>query len=140
MTESTRGEPVAFTGCRPVLPVGDMAASLDYYCRVLGFREDWRWSDGTANAGDDDTPSFVYVLRGDFELFLATRPAPIQPVEIVVGLASTEAVDRLNEEYAASGAVVEEPATARPWGTYEMRVRDPDRHLLRLLTNLPDDG
>ncbi len=136
MTESTQGDPVAFTGCRPVLPVGDMVPSLDYYCRVLGFREDWRWSDETSG----DTPSFVYVLRGDFELFLATRPAPIQPVEIVVGLTTVEDVDRLSAEYAASGAIIEEPAAARPWGTYEMRVRDPDRHLLRLLTNLPDDG
>ena len=140
MTASTDEPPVAFTGCRPVLPVADMAASLDYYCRVLGFREDWRWSSETASFGGNGAPSLVYVFRGDFELFLAARPAPIHPVEIVVGVSTVEEVDRLNAEYAASGATIEEPATARPWGTYEMRVRDPDGHQLRMLTNLPAEA
>ena len=119
--------PVGFTGCRPVLPVADVQASLAHYCGPLGFTEDWRWSDD----GDAAT-SFAYVWRGHFQLFLALRPAPIQPVEIVVGLAPVDEVDRLHREYLASGARIEEPPAARAWGTYEMRVRDPDGHLLEI--------
>ncbi|MEM7225529.1 MAG: VOC family protein [Pseudomonadota bacterium] len=135
MTERTESgqAPVEFTGCRPVLPVEDMAVSLDHYLTVLGFTEEWRWSGDEA----DPVPNFVSLFRGHFQLFLARRPSPIQAVEIVVGLRSVADVNQIHGEYSSSGAIVEEPPSARPWGTYEMRIRDPDRHLLRLLTNMP---
>ena len=134
-----RPKPVEFTGCRPVLPVKDVEASIAHYVDVLGFTEDWRWSDDDAGSEPSDTPTFAYVYRGHFELFLARRPAPIEPVEIVVGVQSVEDIDRLYEEYQLSGAMIEERPEARPWGTYEMRLRDPDGHLLRILTNLPSE-
>ena len=137
---ATGPKPVVFTGCRPVLPVTDVPASIAHYRDVLGFTDDWRWSDEEGGEARHGAPTFASVTRGHFFLFLARRPAPIQPVEIVVGLQSVEDVDRLYREYQSSGATIEEPPQARPWGTYEMRLRDPDRHLLRMLTNLPGES
>ena len=130
-------KPVEFTGCRPVLPVKDVEVSIAHYGDVLGFTEDWRWSDDDPGMESHAPPTFVSVCRGHFQLFLARRPTPIQSVEIVVGLQSVEDVDRVFGEYQSSGATIEERPEARPWGTYEMRVRDPDHHLLRILTDLP---
>jgi uncharacterized glyoxalase superfamily protein PhnB len=130
---------VEFTGCRPVLPVKDVEVSIAHYGDVLGFTEDWRWSDGEAGAERSNAPTFAYVYRGHFQLFLAQRPAPIQSVEIVVGVQTVEDVDRLYQEYQSSGAMIEERPDARPWGTYEMRIRDPDLHLMRMLTSLPSE-
>ncbi len=134
-----RPQPVEFTGCRPVLPVTDVEVSIAHYGDVLGFTEDWQWSDDEAGTERNNAPTFAYVYRGHFQLFLARRPAPTQSVEIVVGVQTVEDVDRLYQEYQSSGAMIEERPEARPWGTYEMRVRDPDLHLLRILTNLPSE-
>jgi Glyoxalase/Bleomycin resistance protein/Dioxygenase superfamily len=38
--ETPKSAPVAFHGVTPVLRVNDLAASLDYYVRVLGFKMD----------------------------------------------------------------------------------------------------
>ena len=60
--EATKPASVAFRGVTPVLRVNDLAASLDYYVRVLSFHLDWK---------DDDSNSFASVTRNDCHLFLA---------------------------------------------------------------------
>ena len=130
MTESESPE---FTGCRPVLPVNDLAASVAYYRDALGFEIGWGWPDVESSSEPAYAPSFVYLFRGHFELFLRAHDPPVQAVEIVVGLPSPEAVDRLAEEYRATEARVDEEPSQRPWGTYEMRVLDLDAHCLRML-------
>jgi catechol 2,3-dioxygenase-like lactoylglutathione lyase family enzyme len=47
---------------RPVLRVGDVAASISYYCDKLGFAEDW-------NEGGDDSP-VAQVSRNGIALIL----------------------------------------------------------------------
>ena len=136
----THATPVEFTGCRPVLPVKDVGASIAHYCDVLGFVKEWHWSDDDGGAFDKGAPIFAYVYRGHFQLFLARRSPPIQPVEIVVGVTTVDGVDRVYAEYQSSGATIVEPPAARPWGTYDMKVRDPDHHVLSILTNLPSDS
>ena len=92
------------TGCRPVLPVADLAASVTYYCDVLGFEIGWQWPDVDESSEHAQAPSLVYVFRGHFDLFLRAHDTPVHPVEIVVGLASPAAVDRIAEEYRGTGA------------------------------------
>lgn len=142
MTEQAGGRPspVQFTGCRPVLPVKDVEASIAHYRDVLGFTDEWRWSNEQADNDHQSATIFAYVCRGSFELFLTRRPAPIQPVEIVVGAEIPDDIDRIFQEYQSSGATIEDRPNAKPWGTYEMSVRDPDPHLLRILTNLRGEG
>ena len=115
MTEQSgvRPKPVEFTGCRPVLPVKDVEASIAHYGDVLGFTEDWQWSDDETGTERNNAPTFAYVYRGHFQLFLARRPAPIQSVEIVVGVQTVEEIDRLYQEYQSSGAIIEERPEAR---------------------------
>ena len=58
MTEARAGEArkagsVEFEGVTPILRVGGLAASIDYYVKVLGFKVDWQepgiagWVSGT---------------------------------------------------------------------------------------------
>ena len=51
----------------------------------------------------------------------------------LVGMPSVKAVDAIDREYVASGAEILEHPFLRDWGTYEMLVVDPDRHVLRIL-------
>ena len=43
-------------------------------------------------------------------------------------------VDRLHEEFAARGAVVQLPPTDQTWGTRETGIRDPDGNVLVFAT------
>jgi uncharacterized glyoxalase superfamily protein PhnB len=124
--DDTTKDPVKFTGCRPVLRVSDLAASLTYYCGNLGFVKEWVMP-------ADGKPTFAYVYRGDFELFLSQELPVGSPMCIVVGLPSTGAVTALWEEYKMTDALVVETPSRRPWGTFEMRVRDRDGHIFRML-------
>jgi predicted lactoylglutathione lyase len=41
-------------------------------------------------------------------------------------------LDAMHEEWTRNGARIIEPPSLRPWGMYEMRVRDLDDHVLRV--------
>ncbi|TNF70538.1 MAG: hypothetical protein EP299_13870 [Acidobacteria bacterium] len=131
-TASQTEKPV-FTGCRPVLPVADIAASVTYYCDALGFEVGWGWPDPENPEYEGEDSTLVYVFRGHFELLLESCDGPIYPMKIVVGMPSTDAVDVLAAEYQDSGAKIVEPPELRVWGTYEMLVLDLDGHRLRML-------
>ncbi len=122
----------SFTGCRPVLRVADLQASLAYYCDTLGFTMDWSWP-----LPEDRPPgghaTSTSVFRGHFELSLSQEHPVGLPMTIVVGLPTRQAVDALFHQYATSEALVTDPPSERPWGTYEIRVSDLDGHILRVL-------
>lgn len=133
MSETERTE---FTGCRPVLPVADMAASVAHYRDILGFTVEWGWPDAPPGTPEGEARhTFVSIFRSGFQLFLREREGSVQPVEIVVGMPDEPAVDAVAAEYVRTGARIHEPPSGRPWGTYEMEVRDLDGHRLRLLTS-----
>lgn len=122
-----------FTGCRPVLPVTDLDATLFHYVDTLGFTFGWVWPKPSESNGTAMHPRTAYVYRGGFELLIRSQAPPIASVEIVVGMPSKDAVDAIDQEYRASGAEIVEHPFLRDWGSYEMRVTDPDGHLLRIL-------
>ena len=130
--ENNSREPAKFTGCRPVLRVSNLAESLRYYCENLGFVHEWSWP-GEKELGTGQHPTFAYVFRGYFELFLSEEDPVGSAMTIVIGLPSAQSVDDLWVEYQNSSANVIEPPSERSWGTYEMCVRDLDGHLLRIL-------
>ena len=106
----------AIFDCLPNLLVRDLAAGLRFHEGALGFRVGWRWSDRRAGFLREDEP-------GERGTALVGRDR----AQIVL----TE-VDGLFEEWRARGVGIDEPPTARPWGTYEMRLRDPDGNVLRV--------
>ena len=103
-------------GSAPILRVADMSVSVRYYVEVLGFENaDWgnEW--------------FTHVKRDQAGIYLC-REAQGQPGTWVwIGV---EDVAPLYEEYRASGAKFRHPPRNFPWA-YEMKVEDPDGHVLR---------
>ena len=118
--EVQKSAPITFSRVTPVLRVNDLAASLDYYVRVLGFHLDW--------AGDDGS-SFASVSRNDCHLFLAAGDQGHPGTWVWVGVSD---VDALHEELLAKGARVRQPPTNYPWGSRELHVEDLDGNVLRL--------
>lgn len=103
-------------GAQPILRVADMERSLHYYTQVLGFTSaDW---------GDD---SFTAVNRDGAGLYLCCCAQGNPGTWVWIGV---EDAGELFEEYKASGATILHQPENYPWA-YEMKVGDPDGHVLR---------
>lgn len=105
-----------FENSAPILRVTDMSVSVRYYVDVLGFQN--------AHWGNND---FTSVTRDAAGIYLC-RGGQGQPGTWVwIGV---EDVAALHAEYKASGAKIRHPPRNFPWA-YEMKVEDPDGHVLR---------
>jgi predicted enzyme related to lactoylglutathione lyase len=102
----------------PILRVRDLSASVRYYVDVLGFSADW---------GDDEGSAMASVSRDGRAIMLCRQDQGEPGTWIWIGV---EDVEPLYRQLAARGAQIVEPPTNHPWA-YEMRVRDPDGHVLR---------
>ncbi|NEO32835.1 MAG: bleomycin resistance family protein [Symploca sp. SIO3C6] len=118
-----------FNSLTPILNVGNIPNSINYYVNILGFKKDWDWG---------EPPTFASVSRDDVCIFLC-QGAQGQPgtwMSIFV-----DNVDFLYENYKAKGAIIRQAPTNFPWGMREMNIEDPDGHRLRMSseTNEPSD-
>ena len=116
-------ESTAFTGLTPILNVKSVEASIEHYTSVLGFRKEWDWPD------EDEDKSFASMLNGRARIFLAEKNQGARPVWINYYVGD---VDKLHEQYLASGAEIRQEPADRPWGAREMLVADLDGHVLRI--------
>jgi catechol 2,3-dioxygenase-like lactoylglutathione lyase family enzyme len=105
-----------FEHADPILSVASMARSLKYYVDVLGFRN-------AAWGGDD----FTCVTRDGASIYLCAGGQGQPGTWVWLGV---EDVDALHDEYRQTGATILRPPENFPWAR-EMRVGDPDSHVLR---------
>lgn len=112
-------------GLQPVLAVADLAASLRFYCAVLGLELDFVWGEpphhGRVKNLGHGAP--IYLHLSQVEPGAAVPPAELR---FHVG----HDVDGLFNAYAARGAEVVELLANQPWRLREFALRDPDGHLL----------
>jgi catechol 2,3-dioxygenase-like lactoylglutathione lyase family enzyme len=107
---------VTFERANPILRVASLARSLAYYVDVLGFTN--------AEWGGDD---FTCVSRDGADIYLSEGDQGQPGTWVWVGVSD---VDALHHDYTARGATILEPPQSYPWAR-EMRVGDPDGHVLR---------
>jgi len=104
------GAPVEFEGMMPILPVRNLAASIEHYVRVLGFGLNWQ------------VPGVLgSVSRGRCTLFLCEGDQGHPGTWVWIGVSD---VDALLEDYTARGARVRHPPTNYSWAR-EMQIEDP---------------
>lgn len=104
-----------FGGVTPILRVANLAASVEYYVIVLGFKIDF------------DDGSIASVSRGRCGLFLAEGDQGHAGAWVWVGVSD---IEPLFEEYCARGARLRHPPTNYRWA-YEMQIEDLDGNVLR---------
>ncbi len=105
-----------FEGAAPILRVENMERSLRYYIDVLGF--------ANAEWGGDE---FTHVSRDNAGIYLCQGDQGQPGTWVWVGV---EDVALLFAEYTKSGAEILHDPINYPWA-YEMKVKDPDGHVLR---------
>ena len=113
-----------FERALPILRVSDMAASVRYYVKVLGFAD--------AEWGNED---FTGVNRDRADLFLCRGAQGSAGTWAWIGV---EDAAVLYEEYRANGAKLRGAPRNYPWAL-EFHVEDPDGHVLRFGSE-PIDG
>lgn len=106
----------SFLGVSPILRVQKLAASIDHYVHVLGFKLDWQ------------DKYFASVSRGKCQIFLCEGDQGHAGGWIWIGV---EDADVLLEEYRKTGAKIRHAPTNYSWA-YEMQVEDIDGNVLRL--------
>ena len=100
----------------PVLAVADLARSVDFYRRTLGFEVEW------------DAGGICSVGRDECSIMLQVRE-PVVAGVVWIGLEDDSLFDAVQ---AAGATVVQQPAN-QPWA-YEMKIVDPDGNILWLGT------
>jgi predicted enzyme related to lactoylglutathione lyase len=105
-----------FEHAEPIIRVSSMSRSLGYYVDVLGFTN--------AEWGGDD---FTRVNRDNAGIYLSEGDQGNPGTWVWVGV---EDVALLYEEYRKSGAKILHEPKNYLWA-YEMKVEDPDGHVLR---------
>lgn len=109
-------KPTPFECATPILRVAEMARSLRYYVDVLGFTNaDW--------GGDD----FTCVTRDAASVYLSDGDQGQPGTWVWIGVGNVHA---LHQEYQEKGATILHAPENFPWAR-EMKVQDPDGHVLR---------
>ena len=121
--DGSEAESTAFTSMTPILNVASVEASLEHYTSILGFNKDWDWPD------EEEDKTFASISNGEVHIFLSENSQGARPVWIYYHVGD---VDKLHQEYAAAGAVINQEPVDRPWGVREMLVEDLDGHVLRI--------
>jgi Glyoxalase superfamily protein len=104
-----------FENIVPILRVESLLASIDYYLNALGFAVDWQ--DG----------SMASVSRDGHAIMLCEGAQGSPGAWVWIGV---EDAQSLYTEYVTRGASIILAPVNYPWA-YEMRVADPDGHVLR---------
>jgi GNAT superfamily N-acetyltransferase len=115
-------ERITIRGSEPIFPVGDVAATVDYYRGVLGFTEGWVWG---------DPPDFGGVRWGRVGAMFALRSGPDAKVGGQWHSFFVEGIDAMYDLHGRNGAAIYSPLEAKPWGLREYTVRDLNGHFLR---------
>ena len=108
------------TKVRCVLAVPDLAASVDYYTRVLGM------------AVDFTPPGWAFLSRGSFRVMLGECADAIPAHETgdhsYFVYVTVEGIDALYGEVVEKGATLTQRLADKPWGMREFGVCTPDGH------------
>jgi uncharacterized glyoxalase superfamily protein PhnB len=120
-TPETPTEAIRLHHAIPIFRVANLATSLDYYTRILGFEIPWQM------------PYYASVKRGTCSLMLCEGGQGNPGTWIWVPVSDADA---LYDEWKASGANILQGPTNFPWESREIQILDPDNHRLRFAADL----
>jgi uncharacterized glyoxalase superfamily protein PhnB len=121
-TPETAREEIHVHQAIPIFRVANLATSLDYYTRILGFKISWQM------------PWYASVCHDKCSIMLCEGGQGNPGTWIWVA----EDAEALYEEWKLSGANILQGPTNFPWGSREIQVLDPDNHRLRFAADLKE--
>ena len=119
------GKKISAKELTPIFYVRDFDEAVRYYTEKLLFRKLWDWG---------DPPTFGAVALDKVEIFFSEGGQGNPGTWLSIFM---EDVDYYYERIKSLGADVVEPPENYPWGMREMRVRDPNQHMIRFGHGIP---
>lgn len=107
-----------FESIMPEMPVRNLTAAIDFYARVLGFRQEYVHGDEYA------------VMKRDGVLLGLIRQRPDAQPGQGRAYAFVSGIDDYYEGVRAAGARVTDPLERRPYGLKDFVIADPDGNRL----------
>ena len=114
-----------FKSAIPVLHASSSAAAEDFYCRLLGFRQQFAYR---VDEGKPD-PCYMGLVRDDARLHVSSFPGDGKAGGVVCLL--VDDVDAIYQELRRHSVRIDLPPTDQTWGNREMYVRDADGNSIR---------
>jgi predicted lactoylglutathione lyase len=111
----------------PILNVSNLAESIEFYVRNLGFSADWQ--------AKIDADKIAGLSRDGCAIYLCQGSQGAKGGWIWLGVENETFI----EQVANSGAQIVQPATNYPWA-YELRVQDLDGNVIRIGTEPREIG
>jgi catechol 2,3-dioxygenase-like lactoylglutathione lyase family enzyme len=118
---------VKFKDAVPVIATADVRASVDYYARVLGFREHFVFGEPPVYAGVERDGVLLY-LTHDPELAATHKNQNLHP-DIFLWV---QDVDAMFAEHSGRGAKIIEAVSDRAWDARQYVVEDPNGYRLKI--------
>jgi uncharacterized glyoxalase superfamily protein PhnB len=116
-----------FKSAVPVISTAEVRATVDYYSRVLGFREHFIFGDPPVYAGVERDGVLLYITH-DPKMVATLQSAKLHP-DVFLWV---EDVDEWFEEHRRRGAKVIEEASNRPWDARQYVLEDPNGYRLKI--------
>lgn len=106
----------------PILSVHDLAQSIDFYRRALGFELAWSWG---------EPPDIAAICRDSVEITLTQRAGskPAGGAHIYLGVSD---IDRCYASLVDAGVRIVVPIADRPYGMRDFRMADPSGNELSI--------
>lgn len=115
-TEAHASSAIVFECIVPILRVHTLAASIDFYVNVLGFKVDWR-----------GTRIIAGLSRDRCQIMLCEGEQGNPGTWVWMGVSD---IAPLFKDFTAKGVKIRNPPTNHQWAT-EMQIEHPDGHVLR---------
>ncbi|MDO8544859.1 MAG: VOC family protein [Opitutaceae bacterium] len=116
-----------FKAAVPVVSTADVRATIDYYVRVLGFREHFVFGDPPVYAGVERDGVLLYVTH-DPQLAETLKSDSLHP-DIFLWV---EDVDAMFNEHRQRGATIIEAVSDRAWDARQYVIEDPNGYRLKI--------
>ena len=125
MELATTSGTAKLTGISPQFLVDDLARSIEYYGRCLGFDLDFQYQDFYASVSRDGCAIHLKAAPKNE----ADRAHREQHEHLDAHIAVRNAT-ALHDELRSRGALITRPLEDRPWSCRDFYVQDPDGYIL----------
>jgi catechol 2,3-dioxygenase-like lactoylglutathione lyase family enzyme len=113
------------TSIAPQFLVDDLARSIEYYCRCLGFELDFNYEGFYASVSRDGCA--IHLKAAPKTVADGAHRKQHEHLDAFIALSHVAA---LHDELRSRGALVTKPLEDRPWSARDFYVEDPDGYIL----------
>ena len=125
MELATASDTTKLTSISPQFLVDDLARSIEYYGRRLGFDLDFQYQDFYASVSRDGCA--IHLKAAPKNEADRAHHQEQEHLDAYIGVRNAAA---LHDELQSRGAMVTKPLEDRPWSCRDFYVQDPDGYIL----------